>query len=184
MTAESLGDDPRYDRARWFEALSAIRLPDACDRIIVRFGLRYGLPGFEIDCEQDGDEVSVWTESRADALALYVTIRDRFHTPEELAGGVKPGNPHSWRIRFRWSSRLVSWEEERTIWAAVAEVFECPPVALPAAVRRRTGRVGGDLFVVESLRQTPFRFRGLFLTSRPTRSGDCLPPHASLVARC
>jgi len=131
MTVVSLGDDPQYDMARWFEASSAVRLPDACDRIIDRFGRRYGLPGFEIDCDPDGDEVAVWTESRADALALYVTIRDRFLTPEEQASGVMPGNPHPYRIMFCWSSRLVSWEEERAIRAALAEAFGCSLVPLP-----------------------------------------------------
>ncbi len=126
-----LRDDPRYDMARSFEAASAVRLPAACERIMELFGRRYGLPEFFIDCDPDGDEVSVWTESRAEAVAVYVTVQDRFLTPAEEASGVLPPVPNPYTVVLCWSSRLIGWDEERAIQTALAEAFACPLVPLP-----------------------------------------------------
>ncbi len=119
----ALIDDPRYDAVRWFETASAVRLPEACTRMMALFGRRYGLPEFEIDCEPDEDVVWVWTEARAEAVGVYVTLRDRFLTPAEQAAGVWPSNPNSYRIQLQWSSRLVGPDEERAILAAITEAF-------------------------------------------------------------
>lgn len=119
----ALTDDPRYDAVRWFETASAVRLPEACARMTALFGRRYGLPEFEIDCEPDEDAVWVWTEARAEAVGVYVTVRDRFLTPAEQAAGVWPSNPNPYRIQLRWSSRLVGPDEERAVLAALAEAF-------------------------------------------------------------
>jgi len=138
----SLGDDPRYDTVRSFEALSNVRLLTACNRIMELFGRRYGLSEFETDSHLDGEDIEVWTEARSEAIGLSISVRERFLTPEDQASGLSRGPDGKavipadetrplYRIAFYWNTERVGWEEERNIRAALAEAFECPLVPIP-----------------------------------------------------
>ena len=126
-----LGEDPRYDMARLFEAVSTVSLSVACDRILDRFGREYGLLGFEIDSDLNCDKLSVWTEARAEAIAIYITYVEPNFDPKNGSNRDITVNPTCFRIALYMNTKAVDWKQERTVREALSQAFECPLVPLP-----------------------------------------------------
>lgn len=123
-----LGDDPRFDLGRHFAANSVVDLKTVCNRLWVRCGERNGLPQFEIDGEEAGDDAWGWGETRSSTLGFGLTVI--FRRAESDRWKWMPAEAN-FSIHFFWNSSALGWKEVRQIQTDLAEALECPLIPLP-----------------------------------------------------